>query len=77
MRSQKKSNPELKIGKATQIALNQVIGAFAIVVFDKDSPNELVVAKLGSPLAIGLKLKDFFGSDPLLYQRNKPLSILK
>ena len=61
----KKSNPELKIGKATQIALNQVVGAFAIVVFDKDSPNELVVAKLGSPLAIGLKGKDFFvGSDP-------------
>ena len=61
----KKSNPELKIGKATQIALNEVVGAFAIVVFDKDSPNELVVAKLGSPLAIGLKGKDFFvGSDP-------------
>ena len=61
----KKSNPEMKIGKATQIALNQVVGAFAIVVFDKDSPNELVVAKLGSPLAIGLKGKDFFvGSDP-------------
>ena len=47
----KKSNPSLKIGKATQIALNQVVGAFAIVVFDKDSPDELVVAKLGSPLA--------------------------
>lgn len=61
----KKSNPSLKIGKATQIALNQVVGAFAIVVFDKDSPDELVVAKLGSPLAIGLKGKDFFvGSDP-------------
>ena len=61
----KRTNPELKIGKATQIALNQVVGAFAIVVFDKDSPNELVVAKLGSPLAIGLKGKDFFvGSDP-------------
>tara|TARA_B100000886_G_scaffold230650_1_gene160971 strand:- start:502 stop:2349 length:1848 start_codon:yes stop_codon:yes gene_type:complete len=61
----KKSNPELKIGKATQIALNQVVGAFAIVIFDKDSPNELVAAKLGSPLAIGLKGKDFFvGSDP-------------
>ena len=61
----KKSNPSLKIGKATQIALNQVVGAFAIVVFDKDSPDELVVAKLGSPLAIGLKGKDFYvGSDP-------------
>ncbi len=61
----KKSNPKLKIGQAAQFALNQVVGAFAIVVFDKDSPNELVVAKLGSPLSIGLKGKEFFvGSDP-------------
>ena len=44
----------LKTGKAVQIALNQVVGAYAIAVFDKDRPKEIVVAKLGSPLAIGL-----------------------
>ena len=43
----------IKLGKAVQIALNQVIGAYAIAVFDNKKPNEIVVAKLGSPLAIG------------------------
>ena len=44
----------LKTGKAVQIALNQVVGAYAIAVFDKERPGEVVVAKLGSPLAIGI-----------------------
>ena len=55
---QKKEN--IKLGKAVQIALNQVVGAYAIVVFDKNKPNELVVARLGSPLAIGIGVDEFF-----------------
>ncbi len=51
---------KVKLGKAVQIALNQVVGAYAIVVFDKAKPDELVVAKLGSPLAIGLGENEFF-----------------
>jgi glucosamine--fructose-6-phosphate aminotransferase (isomerizing) len=51
---------KVKLGKAIQIALNQVVGAYAIVVFDKNKPNELVVAKLGSPLAIGIGQEEFF-----------------
>ena len=50
----------LKLGKAVQIALNQVVGAYAIAVFDKNKPNEIVVAKLGSPLAIGIGDNEFF-----------------
>lgn len=50
----------VKLGKAVQIALNQVVGAYAIVVFDKNKPNELVAAKLGSPLAIGVGDDEFF-----------------
>ena len=50
----------LKLGKAVQIALNQVVGAYAIAVFDKKKPNEIVVAKLGSPLAIGVGEDEFF-----------------
>ncbi|MGJ8591223.1 MAG: glutamine--fructose-6-phosphate transaminase (isomerizing) [Aquaticitalea sp.] len=50
----------LKLGKAVQIALNQVVGAYAIAVFDKNKPNEIVVAKLGSPLAIGVGDDEFF-----------------
>jgi glucosamine--fructose-6-phosphate aminotransferase (isomerizing) len=44
----------VKLGQAVQIALSQVIGAYAIVVFDRRKPNELVAARLGSPLAIGI-----------------------
>ncbi|MGF1559653.1 MAG: glutamine--fructose-6-phosphate transaminase (isomerizing) [Flavobacteriaceae bacterium] len=49
-----------KLGKAVQIALNQVVGAYAIAVFDKKKPDEIVVAKLGSPLAIGVGEHEFF-----------------
>ncbi len=42
------------LGKAVQLALNNVIGAYAIAVFDKTKPNEIVVARLGSPIAIGV-----------------------
>jgi len=48
------------LGKAVQIALNQVVGAYAIAVFDKKKPDEIVVAKLGSPLAIGVGDNEFF-----------------
>ncbi|WP_324025023.1 glutamine--fructose-6-phosphate transaminase (isomerizing) [Maribacter sp. BPC-D8] len=50
----------VKLGKAVQIALNQVVGAYAIAVFDKKKPDEIVVAKLGSPLAIGIGEGEFF-----------------
>lgn len=55
---QKKEN--LKLGKAVQVALNQVVGAYAICVFDLDKPDEIVVARLGSPLAIGVGENEFF-----------------
>ena len=55
---QKKEN--LKLGKAVQVALNQVVGAYAICVFDKEKPDEIVVARLGSPLAIGVGEDEFF-----------------
>ncbi|MEM6864410.1 MAG: glutamine--fructose-6-phosphate transaminase (isomerizing), partial [Bacteroidota bacterium] len=51
---------EVKLGKAVQIALNQVVGAYAIAVFDKNKPDEIVVAKLGSPLAIGIGENEYF-----------------
>ncbi|MEM9680767.1 MAG: glutamine--fructose-6-phosphate transaminase (isomerizing) [Bacteroidota bacterium] len=51
---------KVKLGKAVQIALNQTIGAYAIAVFNKNKPNEIVVARLGSPLAIGVGENEFF-----------------
>ena len=49
-----KKQEKCKLGKAVQIALTQVTGAYAIAVFDKKKPNEIVVARLGSPIAIGV-----------------------
>lgn len=51
---------DIKLGKAVQIALNQCVGAYAIAVFDKEKPNEIIVARLGSPLAIGVGEDEFF-----------------
>ncbi|MHA7863195.1 glutamine--fructose-6-phosphate transaminase (isomerizing) [Flagellimonas marinaquae] len=55
-----KKKEGVKLGKAVQIALNQVVGAYAIAVFDKSKPDEIVVAKLGSPLAIGIGENEYF-----------------
>ena len=55
---------KVKLGKAVQLALSQVVGAYAIAVFDKKKPDEIVVARLGSPLAIGIGEGEMFiGSD--------------
>ncbi len=55
-----KKKEKVKLGKAVQIALNQVVGAYAIAVFDKNKPEEVVVARLGSPLAVGIGEDEFF-----------------
>ncbi len=78
---------QVKLGKAVQIALNQVVGAYGIVVFDRKKPDELVVARLGSPLAIGLGKDSFYvGSDAtpfleytrdVVYLEDSEIAILK
>ncbi len=55
-----KKQEKVKLGKAVQIALNQVVGAYAIAVFDKNKPEEVVIARLGSPLAVGIGEDEFF-----------------
>ena len=55
-----KKNEKCKLGKAVQIALNQVVGAYAIAVIDLEKPNEIVVARLGSPLALGIGEDEYF-----------------
>ncbi len=57
-----KINEGCKLGKAVQLALTNVIGAYAIAVFDKTNPDEIIVARLGSPIAIGVGKdnKEFF-----------------
>ena len=60
-----KKTKKVKLGKAVRLALKQVVGAYAIVVFDSTNPTEIVTAKLGSPLAIGVGDSEYYiGSDP-------------
>lgn len=55
---------KVKLGEAVQLALNQVVGAYSIAVIDIKKPDEIVVAKLGSPLCIGIGKDEYFvGSD--------------
>jgi len=61
---------------AVQLALHQVIGAYAIAVLDKNTPNEIVCARKSSPLVVGVgKNNDeyFLGSDasPLIEYTDK------
>jgi len=55
-----KQTENVMICKAVQLALSQVVGAYAIAVFDTDMPDEIIVAKLGSPLAVGIGTDEFF-----------------
>ena len=60
-----KKTKKIKLGKAVRLALKEVVGAYAIAVFDSLNPSEIVTAKLGSPLAIGFGESEYFiGSDP-------------
>ena len=45
---------------AVQLALNQVIGAYAIAVLDRQNPNMIVAARKGSPLVVGIGENEFF-----------------
>jgi len=55
-----KETNNISIFDAVQLALNQVIGAYAIVIISKDDPNTLIAARKGSPLVIGIGEDDFF-----------------
>ncbi|HAH58909.1 MAG: glutamine--fructose-6-phosphate transaminase (isomerizing) [Lentimicrobium sp.] len=53
-------NEHVQLPEAVQIALNQVVGAYAIVIIDKQDPDTLIVARKGSPLVIGIGEDEFF-----------------
>lgn len=49
---------------AVQIALNQIVGAYAIAVIEKGNPDQIIAARKSSPLVIGIGEGEFFiGSD--------------
>lgn len=56
IKKQEKSSLE----DAVRLSLNEVIGAYAIVVMDRNNPDQLIAARKGSPLVLGIGEKEFF-----------------
>lgn len=55
-----KEKQNVDLETAVRYALSEVIGAFAIAVMEEGKPEEIVVARLGSPLVIGIGADEFF-----------------
>jgi len=50
----------LDLRESVRIALNEVIGAYAIVIMSRDEPDELIAARKGSPMVLGVGEKEYF-----------------
>ncbi|MCX8471289.1 MAG: glutamine--fructose-6-phosphate transaminase (isomerizing) [Chitinophagaceae bacterium] len=50
----------LSLEDAVRVALNEVVGAYAIVILDKNDPDKLIAARKGSPLVIGVGIDEYF-----------------
>ncbi|MFN0050362.1 MAG: glutamine--fructose-6-phosphate transaminase (isomerizing) [Cytophagales bacterium] len=48
------------IEEAVRLALSKVIGAYAIVIISRDNSNQLIAARKGSPLVVGIGENEFF-----------------
>lgn len=49
-----KNNENVDLFEAVRLALNEVVGAYAIVILSKNDPNTLIAARKGSPLVLGI-----------------------
>lgn len=69
----KKTN-QVDLCHAVQIALREVVGAYAIAIIDKNDPNQIIAARKSSPLVVGIGEGEFFlASDatPIIEYTNK------
>ncbi|MEC8611314.1 MAG: glutamine--fructose-6-phosphate transaminase (isomerizing) [Bacteroidota bacterium] len=55
-----KKQEETTLFEAVRLALNEVIGAYAIAVIDENKPEEVIVARMGSPLVVGIGENEYF-----------------
>ena len=53
-------NNDVTLVRAIRMAMQQVIGAYAIVIMDRSEPDQLIAARKGSPLVIGVGKDEFF-----------------
>jgi len=80
-------NRHVDLKTAVQLALQQVIGAYAIAVLDKDNPDTLVAARKGSPLVVGIGDDEYFlasdatpiveYTDKVIYIEDEEVVVLK
>lgn len=54
------TNAQVSLEEAVRLALNELVGAYAIVVMDKQNPRKLIAARKGSPLLVGVGENEFF-----------------
>jgi glucosamine--fructose-6-phosphate aminotransferase (isomerizing) len=50
----------LELREAVRIALNKVVGAYAIVIMSADEPDQIIAARKGSPMVIGVGEGEYF-----------------
>ena len=65
---------KVNLEEAVPLALNHVVGAYALVIMDREQPDKLIAARKGSPLIIGVGDNEYFvGSDasPIIEYTNK------
>jgi len=68
------SKDKLKLEDAVRMALQKVIGAYAIVVMDREEPDKIVGARLSSPLVVGIGEDAYFiasDASPIISHTNK------
>jgi glutamine---fructose-6-phosphate transaminase (isomerizing) len=53
-------NKNCSVDEAVRLALTQIVGAYAIVIADRDDPDTLIAARKGSPLVIGIGEYEYF-----------------
>jgi len=80
-------NKHVDLKTAVQLALQQVIGAYAIAVLDKDHPDTLIAARKGSPLVVGIGENEYFlasdatpiveYTDQVIYIEDEEVVVLK
>ena len=80
-------NKHVELKTAVQLALQQVIGAYAIAILDKDHPDTLIAARKGSPLVVGIGENEYFlasdatpiveYTDQVIYIEDEEVVVLK
>lgn len=78
---------KLNLLAAVQLALQNVIGAYAIAVLDQTDPNEIIVARKSSPLVVGIGEDEFYiasdatpiveYTDKVVYLKDEEIAILR